>query len=162
MARYDDINAEFFVRGAARCVLHGLTVQREPSEPSAKGTSDGPSPAYPLAPPPGRGSDRALLPHRRCLRPSQPSRRSTLRIHKARLSDSEIVTLALFQQLRGVESERSFLRDAQRFFSHLFPGVAGLHPSSFNRRVKKLRGFLEPLRREILPELVGENRRPCS
>src|SRR5215207_3294663 len=72
------------------------------------------------------------------------------------LSDSEIITLALLQQLRGVESERSFLRDAQRFFSHLFPGVAGLHPSSFNRRVRKLRRFLEPLRREILPELVGE------
>ena len=43
-----------------------------------------------------------------------------------KLSDSEVLTLALFQQLRGVESERSFLRDAQRFFSHLFPGVAGL------------------------------------
>jgi Transposase DDE domain len=67
-----------------------------------------------------------------------------------------VITLALFQQLRGVESERSFLRDAQRFFSHLFPGVARLHPSSFNRRVKKLRRFLEPLRRGILPELVGE------
>lgn len=73
-----------------------------------------------------------------------------------RLSGSEIVTLALFQQLRGVESERSFLRDAERFFSHLFLRVAGLHPSSFNRRVRKLRRFLEPLRREILPELVGE------
>ncbi len=72
------------------------------------------------------------------------------------LSDSEVIALALFQQLRGVESERSFLRDAQRFFSHLFPGVARLHPSSFNRRVKKLRRFLEPLRRGILPELVGE------
>jgi hypothetical protein len=72
------------------------------------------------------------------------------------LSDSEIIALALFQQLRGVESERSFLRDAERFFSHLFPGVAGLHPSSFNRRVRKLRRYLEPLRREILPELVGE------
>ena len=43
-----------------------------------------------------------------------------------KLSDSEVLTLALFQQLRGTESERSFLRDAQRFFSHLFPGVAGL------------------------------------
>lgn len=73
-----------------------------------------------------------------------------------RLSDSEIITLALLQQLRGVESERSFLRDAQRFFSHLFPGVAGLHPSSFNRRVRKLRRFLEPLRREVLCELVGD------
>ena len=73
-----------------------------------------------------------------------------------RLSDSEVIALALFQQLRGVESERSFLRDAERFFSHLFPGVVGLYPSSFNRRVRKLRSFLEPLRREILPELVGE------
>jgi hypothetical protein len=42
-----------------------------------------------------------------------------------RLSDSEVITLALFQQLRGVESERSFLRDAERFFSHLFPGSSG-------------------------------------
>ncbi len=73
-----------------------------------------------------------------------------------RLSDSEIIALALLQQLRGVESERSFLRDAERFFSHLFPGVMGLYPSSFNRRVRKLRRFLEPLRREVLPELVGE------
>ena len=56
-----------------------------------------------------------------------------------RLSDSEVIALALFQQLRGVESERSFLRDAQRFFAHLFPGVVGLHPSSFHRRVRKLR-----------------------
>ena len=40
-----------------------------------------------------------------------------------KLSDSEVLTLALLQQLRGVQSERSFLRDAQRFFSHLFPGL---------------------------------------
>src|SRR3954452_1030178 len=73
-----------------------------------------------------------------------------------RLSDSEVIALALFQQLRGVESERSFLRDAQRFFSHLFPGVVGLHPSSLHRRVRKLRRYLEPLRRTIVPELVGE------
>jgi hypothetical protein len=58
-----------------------------------------------------------------------------------RLSDSEVIALALFQQLRGVESERSFLREAQRFFSHLFPGVVGLHPSSFHRRLRKLRRF---------------------
>lgn len=73
-----------------------------------------------------------------------------------RLSDSEVIALALFQQLRGVESERSFLRDAQRFFSHLFPGVVGLHPSSLHRRVRKLRGFLEPLRKEVLYEMVGD------
>jgi hypothetical protein len=56
-----------------------------------------------------------------------------------RLSDSEVIALALLQQLRGVESERSFLRDAQRFFSHQFPGVIGLHPSSFHRRLMRLR-----------------------
>jgi hypothetical protein len=73
-----------------------------------------------------------------------------------KLSDSEVLTLALFQQLRGVESERSFLRDLKRFFVHLFPGVERMHPSSLHRRVRKLRCFLEPLRQQILPELVGE------
>lgn len=73
-----------------------------------------------------------------------------------RLSDSEVLTLTLFQQLRGLESERSFLRDAARFFSHLFPGVVGLHPSSFHRRIRKLRRFLEPLRRAVACELVGD------
>jgi hypothetical protein len=47
------------------------------------------------------------------------------------LSDSEVMTLAIVQQLRGIESQRSFLREVTRFFWHLFPGVVGLHPSSF-------------------------------
>src|SRR5215203_6506232 len=72
-----------------------------------------------------------------------------------RLSDSEVITLALLQQLRGVESERSFLREVGRFFSHLFPGIVGLHPSSFHRRIRNLRRYLESLR-AILGELVGE------
>jgi hypothetical protein len=72
------------------------------------------------------------------------------------LSDSEVITLALFQQLRGIESERSSLREVGRFFGHLFPGVLELHPSSFHRRMRKLRCYLEPLRRAILPELVGD------
>jgi Transposase DDE domain len=73
-----------------------------------------------------------------------------------KLSDSEVMTLALFQQLRGMESQRSFLRDAARFFSHLFPGVIGLAPSSLHRRIRKLRCFLEPMRRAVLSDLVGE------
>ena len=73
-----------------------------------------------------------------------------------KLSDSEVLALALFQQLRGVESERSFLRDAARFFAHLFPGVVGLWPLSFHRRVRRLGRFLEPLRRAVPPELVGD------
>ncbi|HZY65449.1 MAG TPA: hypothetical protein VFE21_06195 [Rubrobacteraceae bacterium] len=59
---------------------------------------------------------------------------------------------------RGVESERSFLRDIQRFFVHLFPDIARVHPSSSHRRVGKLRRFLEPLRRQVLPELVGDSK----
>jgi len=73
-----------------------------------------------------------------------------------KLSDSEVLALALLQQLRGVESERSFLRDCERFFSHLFPGIVGFHPSSFHRRVRKLRRFLEPLRCALLEELAGD------
>ncbi len=73
-----------------------------------------------------------------------------------RLSDSEVITLALLQQLRGVESERSFLREAARFFSHFFPGIVGLWPSSLHRRVRGLRRYLEPIRRAIVPELVGD------
>jgi len=73
-----------------------------------------------------------------------------------KLSDSEVITLALFQQLRGMESQRSFLRDASRFFAHLFPGVVGLAPPSLHRRTRKLRGFLEPLRRAVLTDLVDE------
>ncbi len=73
-----------------------------------------------------------------------------------RLSDSEVLALALFQQLRGTESQRSFLRDAARFLAHLFPGVVGLAPSSFHRRVRKLRRFLELLRRGVVTELAGD------
>src|SRR5215210_101924 len=57
-----------------RCVLHGLTVQRRPSESPAKGTSDGPPQHYPTRGVPGKGRDGALLPHRRRLRPPQPAR----------------------------------------------------------------------------------------
>jgi hypothetical protein len=73
-----------------------------------------------------------------------------------KLSNSEVITLALFQQLRGMESQRSFLRDASRFFSHLFPGVVGLAPSSLHRRLRKLRRFLELLRQDVVAELVGD------
>src|SRR5215207_4479970 len=73
-----------------------------------------------------------------------------------KLSDSEVLTLALFQQLRGVQSERSFLREVQRFFVHLFPGVAGMHPSSLHRRVRRLRSYLEPLRRAVVADLIGD------
>ncbi len=74
-----------------------------------------------------------------------------------KLSDSEVLTPALFQQLRDTESERSFLRDVQRFFAHPFPGVASMHPSSLHRRVRKLGRFSEPCAARSCPSwLVGE------
>ena len=42
-----------------------------------------------------------------------------------RLSDSQIIAITLLQPLWGVQSERSFLRDTQKYFSHLFPGMVG-------------------------------------
>ena len=89
------------------------------------------------------------------LNPRRSRRHESLK----RLSDSEVLTLALLQQLRGVESCRSFLRDAERFFSRLFPGVVGYAPSSFHRRLRKLRSFLEPLRRAVLSEFWPETLR---
>jgi hypothetical protein len=79
-----------------------------------------------------------------------------------RLSDSEVIALALFQQLRSVESERSFLRDAERFFSRLFPGVVGPYPSSFHRRVRKLRRLEWSLCAGRSSPRWSETRRHCS
>jgi hypothetical protein len=81
---------------------------------------------------------------------------SEIRFRASLAEDPEVITLAIFQQLRGVESSRYFLREVARFFGHLFPKIVGLHPSSFHRRLRKLRRFLEPLRRAIVPELVGD------
>src|SRR5215211_910045 len=39
-----------------------------------QGATDGPTQPYPTARPNGRGSDRPVLPHRRCLRAAQPER----------------------------------------------------------------------------------------
>jgi hypothetical protein len=43
------------------------------------------------------------------------------------LSNSAVMILVLFQQLRAWRAS-ACLRDAARFFSHLFPGVVGLVP----------------------------------
>jgi hypothetical protein len=138
------------------CVAGLAEIKRGPSGlPPTKGAPDGPPAPYPTLRPNGRGDHRPLF----CLiDDAYPHLNPRARCYESikRLSDSEVIALALFGQLRGIESERSFLRDAERFFSHLFPGVVGLHPSSFHRRVRRLRRFLEPLRRVVLSELVGD------
>jgi hypothetical protein len=139
-----------------RCELHGLRVQRGPSEPSAKGTSDGPTPAYPLAGPPGRGTDRALF----CL---IDDAYATLNPHGARryesikrLSDSEVIALALFQQLRGVERGRTFVLAGCRavLLSPLSGGSKTTPPFLLQPAAEEAQALrMEPLRRGILPEL---------
>src|SRR5215207_3976839 len=74
-----------------------------------QGAKDGPTQPYPTPPRDGRGPHGALLPHRRCSYTHLNPRARRYESLK-RLSDSEVIALALFQQLRGVESERSFLR----------------------------------------------------
>ena len=66
------------------------------------------------------------------------------------LSDSEVMTLALLQQLRGVESERSFLRDV---FEVL------LAPVSWGRRA--LAFFLAPQDQEVA-SFLGAFEALCS
>ena len=130
-------------------------IKRGPSVVPTKGASDDPSREYPRGCPLGRGDHRPVL-RDRLFQEGSLNPNGQLYESLKRLSDPEVITLALFQQLRGVESCRAFLREVARFFSHLFPGVVGLVPSSFHRRIRKLRRFLEPLRRTVVAELVGE------
>ncbi len=144
----------------SRCVLRGLGVERGPSNSPPQGAIDGPRPPYSTVRPDGRGDYRLVLPRRRCLPPPQPSCRPALRVPQAPLGLRGLdPRLAPAGTLRGVESCRSFLRDAERFFSRLFPGVVGYAPSSFHRRLRKLRRFLEPLRRAVLSEFWPETLR---
>src|SRR5215207_1106340 len=120
-----------------------------------QGATDGPTQPYPTARPNGRGPHRPVLPHRRRLRPPQPQGEA-LRIHKAacRLGGHNPRPPAAAAG-RGV---RALL--LARCPAVLLPpvprGRGASHPSSLHRRVRKLRRFLEPLRREVVRELVGD------
>lgn len=65
-------------------MLRGSGVKRGPSESPAKGTSDGPSAAYPHPRLSGRGDHGLVLPHRRHLHTAQPEREA-LRTSQAAL-----------------------------------------------------------------------------
>src|SRR5829696_8920576 len=119
-----------------------------------QGAKDGPTQPYPTPRRHGRGPHRPVLPHRRRLRPPQP-RREALRASQAACRLGGHRARALPAAEGG--GERALLPAGHR--AVLLPPVprgGGLYPSSFHRRVRKLRRFLEPLRREIVPELVGE------
>src|SRR5438105_10893486 len=59
---------------------------------------------------------------------------------KPRLSDSEVLTLAVLAQWQPDRSERAFVRHAVRHWRSSFPGL--LTQSAFNRRVRDLWGVL--------------------
>lgn len=64
-----------------------------------------------------------------------------------RVSDSEVLLLAVLSHWRGARSERAFLRFVKRCWSSYFP--APLSQSSFNRRTRDLHGVLAGLGPEI-------------
>lgn len=73
-------------------------------------------------------------------------------------SDSEVLTLVLFQQPRGIESERSFLRARPPASSRTSSRGWSVSTSFLVAPpgARKLRRYLEPLRRAIVPESAGE------
>src|SRR5438105_13116315 len=77
--------------------------------------------------------------YRATLAEGKPVRRGP----KPRLSDSEVLTLAVLAQWQPDRSERAFVRYAVRHWRSSFPGL--LTQSAFNRRVRALWAVLYPL-----------------
>ena len=57
-----------------------------------------------------------------------------------RISDAELLTVAVMQALLGYVSEARWLRHARRDLSHLFPRLPG--QSGYNKRLRKLAGAM--------------------
>lgn len=73
---------------------------------------------------------------------------------KASMSDSEIMTLALVMDYLPFPGETQFLGFIRGNYNEWFPNL--LDQSQFNRRLRKLDGMLEKLRRSWVKQLVGE------
>ena len=64
-----------------------------------------------------------------------------------KLSDAELVTLAVMQALLGFTSEARWLRYAGRHLRHLFPYLPG--QSGYNKRLRRTAGLLGHLIRAV-------------
>ena len=64
-----------------------------------------------------------------------------------RLSDSELVCLAVAQVLLGCNSERRWLRFAQHRMGHLFPYLPT--PSAYNKRLRRAAGLVAAAIRQV-------------
>lgn len=73
---------------------------------------------------------------------------------KASMSDSEIMTLLLVMDYLPFPGETQFLGFIRGNYKEWFPNL--LDQSQFNRRLRKLDGMLEKLRRSWVEQLVGE------
>jgi hypothetical protein len=74
-----------------------------------------------------------------------------------KLSDAELVTLAVMQALLGYSSETRWLRHARKHLKPLFPYVPG--QAGYNKRLRKAAGLLQTLIR-ILATAANAYRRP--
>ncbi|GAU66105.1 Clp family protein [Streptomyces sp. NBRC 110611] len=63
-----------------------------------------------------------------------------------KLSDAELVTLAVMQALLGHVSERRWIRYARSHLRHLFPYLPG--QSGYNRRLRKAADLIATMRGE--------------
>jgi hypothetical protein len=70
---------------------------------------------------------------------------------KAKMSDSELITVSLFAELYGIESERSLERFTKMYLTSYFPHL--IDQSQINRRLKSLMRFTDQVRRVILHSL---------
>jgi hypothetical protein len=136
-----------------------VELKREPSVAPTKGSVDGPSTPYPRICASLEEAITVLFSASwTTLRQPPRSPRRTLPIPQAAyygFGGPDACALAAAQG-RGV-LPLVLARGEQVLLSHHFPGIVGLHPSSFNRRVRKLRRFVEPPRWEVLPEPVGQS-----
>lgn len=75
--------------------------------------------------------------------------------HRRKLSDPEIVTLAVAQQIMGISSDERFARIAPKQLGHLFPQLTGR--SGFHKRRDRLADQIEMLIREFARRSPGWN-----
>jgi hypothetical protein len=72
-----------------------------------------------------------------------------------KLSDAELVTLAVMQALLGFVSEARFLRHARAHLRHLFPYLPG--QSGYNKRLRKAADQLARVNRLLAQDTTGWN-----
>ena len=66
---------------------------------------------------------------------------------KSKLSDSEIITLAIVGEIHGISSEKAWFNYVRKNFKDLFPNLS--HRTRFNRTRRNLVSVIDAIRKEI-------------